>query len=147
MISSGAEFDKLTGKSTPGFAIYHRGPDLTAIVSTGEKVWELTVTGQLYNNTWSNIGIRWKFPDYSDNVPNHKRYGLELYVNIEKVGQSILPEYTDAGAPKFDEVLDYQIGDTDPPSVMLGCHYDQQLGKIIKIIYFYINVLIFCIFR
>ena len=33
--------------------------DLIAVVSTDEDVWELRVRGQLVNETWSNIGIRW----------------------------------------------------------------------------------------
>ena len=43
----------------PGVGIYHQGMDLIAVVSTDEDVWELRVRGQLVNETWSNIGIRW----------------------------------------------------------------------------------------
>ena len=43
----------------PGIGIYHQGMDLIAVVSTDEDVWELRVRGQLVNETWSNIGIRW----------------------------------------------------------------------------------------
>ena len=57
-------------KSFPGQAIYHEGMDLIAVVSTGEDVWELRVTGQLINETWSNIGVRWE--------PNKEDAGLHF---------------------------------------------------------------------
>ncbi len=46
--------------SYPGLALYHQGMDLVAVVSTGEDVWRLRVTGPLKNQTWNNIGIRWE---------------------------------------------------------------------------------------
>ena len=50
--------DHVGDRSYPGLSLYHEGIDLVAIVSTGEDVWHLKVTGQLINETWSNIGIR-----------------------------------------------------------------------------------------
>ena len=63
IFSTGGDFDKEEGKLYPGVAIYHQGMDLVAVVSTDEDVWQLKVRGQLVNETWSNIGIRWSRTD------------------------------------------------------------------------------------
>jgi hypothetical protein len=48
-------------------------------VSTGDNVWKVCVTGQIYLSSWANIGIRWirTNPD----LPNALLGGLELYIN------------------------------------------------------------------
>lgn len=93
VISTGADYDTDLEKSIPGFAVYHHGLDLVAVVSTGEDVWELKVRGQLTNKTWQSIGIRWDRPNLDETVTllPEERGGLELYVNLEKVGQAVLP--------------------------------------------------------
>ena len=68
VVSSGADYDPLTGRAYPGFAVYHEGPELVAVVSTGEEVWELSVTGIIRNETWVNIGVTWNKPDLADTV-------------------------------------------------------------------------------
>ena len=57
-------------------------------------------------------------------TPLEKLGGLEMYINQERVGSTLLPEFTDAGSPTFIPAKDYQIGGSDPPVVMIGCHYD-----------------------
>lgn len=52
--------DFVEDRSYPGFSLYHEGMDLVAVVSTGDDVWKLQVTGQLVNDTWQNIGIVWE---------------------------------------------------------------------------------------
>ena len=80
----------------PGFAVYHEGPNLVAVVSTGEEVWHLSVTGIIMNRTWVNIGITWNKPNLEDtSLPVEKLGGLEMYINQEKVGSTLLPEFTD----------------------------------------------------
>ena len=80
----------------PGFAVYHEGPNLVAVVSTGEEVWHLSVTGIIMNRTWVNIGITWNKPNLDDTtLPVEKLGGLEMYINQEKVGSTLLPEFTD----------------------------------------------------
>ena len=72
----------------PGFAVYHEGPDLVAVVSTGVEVWHLSVTGIIMNRTWVNIGITWMKPNFEDaSLPVEKLGGLEMYINQEKVGR------------------------------------------------------------
>lgn len=130
IISSGADYDPISGKAYPGFAIYHQGVDLVGVVSTGEEVWELRVTGQLHNDTWHNIGIRFKKPDLTDTkTPMTKLGGLELFVNLERVGHSLLPEFTEAGSSSFSPVEGYTINGAPPPVVMVGCHYDHANAK------------------
>lgn len=105
VFSTGADFKRSNGQSWPGIAILHEGPDLVAVVSTGKRVWELRVTGQLMNNTWVEIGIRFKMPDLRDpklaskgEAGLEKMGGLEMFINLEKVGQTILPESTERGS-------------------------------------------------
>ena len=76
--------------------MYHEGPNLVAVVSTGEEVWHLSVTGIIMNRTWVNIGITWNKPNLEDTtLPVEKLGGLEMYINQEKVGSTLLPEFTD----------------------------------------------------
>ena len=83
-------------KAYPGFAVYHEGPNLVAVVSTGEEVWHLSVTGIIMNRTWVNIGITWNKPNLEDStLPVERLGGLEMYINQEKVGSTLLPEFTD----------------------------------------------------
>ena len=56
IVSTGADYDHDLQKSIPGFAIYHQGLELVALVSTGEDVWEVKVRGPLANKTWQSIG-------------------------------------------------------------------------------------------
>ena len=68
VFSTGGDFEN--GVLYPGIGIYHQGMDLIAVVSTDEDVWELRVRGQLMNETWSNIGIRWA--PFTDNTGVYK---------------------------------------------------------------------------
>ena len=56
VFSTGGDFDEEKGLLYPGMAIYHQGMDLIAVVATDNDVWQLSVRGQLVNETWSNIG-------------------------------------------------------------------------------------------
>ncbi|XP_037076257.1 uncharacterized protein LOC119097315 [Pollicipes pollicipes] len=49
-------------KGSPGIAVYLQGMYLGALVSTGSKYWLVETVGLLPNNTWNNIGIRWRPP-------------------------------------------------------------------------------------
>lgn len=92
ILSTGGDFSSANKKAYPGVAIYHEGIDLIAVVSTGEDVWYLKVTGQLVNETWSNIGIRWSaFNSSSNSPPFHLHGGLEMFINAKKVGQALHP--------------------------------------------------------
>ena len=84
IFSTGADTEN--DKSFPGMALYHVGMDLVAVVSTGDDVWQLRVRGQLSNESWSNIGVRWEPFTVST-----FQGGLELYVNNEKIGHAHLP--------------------------------------------------------
>ncbi len=63
MLLSGGDYDYTTERSYPGLSLFHRGMDLYAVVSNGDDVWSLKVAGQLQNDTWSNIGVRWVQPN------------------------------------------------------------------------------------
>ena len=97
LISTGADYeisaDGTTGRSVPGLAVYHLGLDLVAVISTGEDVWELKVRGPVYNRTWQSVGIRWVKPNLDETVTlfPEERGGLEMFVNLEKVGQALMP--------------------------------------------------------
>ena len=44
-------------------------------MSTGEMVWELVVTGQLFDNKWTAVALRWKKPDLTDTMTPVSRLG------------------------------------------------------------------------
>ncbi len=129
LVSSGAAYDKDVGTAVPGFSLYHEGPELVATVSTGEQVWTSRITGLIFNDTWTNIGITWKKANLSDlSLPPEKLGGLNVYVNREKVGHTLLPEFTKAGTQTFVPVKQ-KIDGHEPPVIMLGCGYDYETKK------------------
>ena len=140
IMSTGGDYNGAKGQAWPGFALYHQGMDLVALVSTGVQVWELRVSGQLYNNSWVEIGIRWSKPDLDDpkasklaETPEgrEKMGGLEMFIggfpdivtgdaSPRKVGHSLLPESTDRGSPKW--IAQPALLVDGDPVMMLGCH-------------------------
>ena len=144
IFSTGADFDVDLKKTVPGFALYHQGLDVTAVVSTGEDVWSLTVRGTLVNQTWTSYGIIWTLPDLDESKILHptERGGLELYFNLEKVGHAVLPvPRPDDGAgnavpwteepplslPALDPAGNPIPGAVEGPAVMMfGCQYEQM---------------------
>lgn len=57
-------------------------------MSTGVKVWQVCVDGQIYLSAWANIGIRWISTNTSNT--NANLGGIELYINGDLVGVSKL---------------------------------------------------------
>ena len=59
-----------------------------------------------------NIGITWSKPNFEDaSLPVEKLGGLEMYINHEKVGSTLLPEFTDASKQGRDFTeLEFSIG-------------------------------------
>jgi len=138
LVSTGGDHNPVNGKAWPGFAIFHQGIDIIGMVSTGEKVWTLSVSGQLYNNTWTNIAIRFTIPDLSNpklaelgEKGLEKMGGLEMFINLEKVGHTILPESTDRGSTTWTpqpRLTDDGTGE-GLPVVMFGCHQNYDLQQ------------------
>jgi hypothetical protein len=64
--------------SYPGFAIYHMGMDLIAVLVTSDDVYNLKVRGQLVNNTWTNIAFRFEKYIDTQTLPYLNRGGLEV---------------------------------------------------------------------
>ena len=141
VFSTGGDYDKTLAKTVPGIALYHKGLDVTAVVSTGTDVWDLTVRGQLLNESWANYGVVWSPPNLDEtvNIPYDRRGGLQLYVNLEKVGHVVAPVANDDGTPitwtelppvtlpKLDPAGNPIPGQIEGPSVMMfGCHYEQM---------------------
>ena len=139
MFSTGGDYDKDLGKSVPGFALYHQGLDVIAVVSTGEDVWELRVRGQLINETWTSYGIIWKKPNLDETkaLSHTARGGLQMFVNKEKVGHSVMPverpasgtwiELPAVAVPAKDPAGNPIGGGVEgPPVMMFGCHYEQM---------------------
>ena len=107
--------------------------------------------GQLVNETWSNIGIRWE--------PQGPQGGLELYVNAEKVGHAIRPldrpeddveDDNNAGTwvemPTLTPVYTnrtWRYVAMTPPIAMIGCHRtsDGVFRDFCKGIHYYIIIL------
>ena len=116
-----------------------------AVLSTGENTWEVRVMGYLpNNNSWTNIALRWEQPKFSDqnsyeatkkeyNDDVTKMGGLQLLINLEMIGHSLLPEEKDctcsfAGCDQGNETLieckKSVLADNPlyPPTMMIGCH-------------------------
>ena len=135
LMSTGGDFNAVSGEAWPGFSIYHEGLNIIGLVSTGTKVWTLSVSGQLYNNTWTQIGLRFVTPNLED--PNlaltadglEKMGGLEMYINLEKVGQTILPDSTARGSTTWipQPRLTADGSPNGQPVMMFGCHQNSKL--------------------
>ena len=137
IVGTGADYDATTGETIPGFALYHIGMDVVAVVSTGDDVWELKVRGPVVNETWTNYGIIWIAPDLDTTkvVDPIERGGLKLYFNLEQVGQSILPlarpaagwtELPELSLPAMDPAGNPIPGGVEGPPVMIfGCQYNK----------------------
>ena len=127
IVSSGVEFDLVTATACPGFAIYRQGADLIGVVSTGTKVWSVTVVGQITENKWINIGIRWKYSDIvSTNDTNKDEVGIEMYINKELIARAALPIRNKEGNFDFTERKDCKIDGENPPVITLGCAWDRD---------------------
>jgi len=134
-------------RGSPGIAIYREGPIMGALLSTGNETWEVKVMGNLpINNTWTNIALRWEPLKFSDqetydqelednNGDVSKLGGLQLFLNLERVGQSLLPLELDCTCPADTmactaaEATCASSGPgaedapgLSPPTMMLGCH-------------------------
>jgi len=147
LLSTGGE------AGSPGISIYREGPIMGATLSTGDQTWEVKVMGNLpQNNTWTNIAIRWEPLKFNDEATYLQALedsgndvsslgGLQLFLNLERVAQSLLPIELDCSCPPdpatggrstncspADVVCpDAPAGGQDPqglnpPTMMLGCH-------------------------
>ena len=84
IFSTGGDYDYDQKKAYPGMALYHQGMNLVAVVSTGDDVWSLSVTGQLLNETWANIGVTWEPHKLQPGLAWAERGGLTVRTLIVK---------------------------------------------------------------
>ena len=64
--------------------------------------------GQLYNATWNNIGLRWYKPDLLDEeTPIWKLGGLEMYINGQNVGSTLMAVTVDK---EQDDLTEFSTG-------------------------------------
>ena len=106
------------------------------MVSTGSRVWHVSVVGQLVDGLWTNIAIRWKNSGDSSppGTPESERGGLELYVGdgpkVELVGLATLPIKNKEGNMNFTEYDGSycNIDGNPPPMITLGCAYNRNRG-------------------
>ena len=137
LLSTGGDFISASGKAWPGFAIYHQGVNIVGVVTTGEKVWVVSVSGQLYNNTWTQVGLRFVIPNLSNpkmaetEEGRENMGGLEMFINLQKVGHSILPESTSRGSTIWipQPRLTHDGTETGEPVIMFGCHQNSEMQK------------------
>ena len=146
-------FNTTTGRAFPGFELYRQvrsfflkfmknsvkthknhfqGPELYGTVSTGTKVWQLKIMGQLYNATWNNIGLRWYKPDLLDEeTPIWKLGGLEMYINGQNVGSTLMAVTVDKEQDDLTEfsTVKFWIDGKEPPIISIGCGYDDKAGQ------------------
>jgi len=134
ILSTGGDF------GSPGFSIYRDGPIMGAILSTGDETWEVKVMGNLpKNNSWTNIAIRWeplKFEDQEsfeasmeeNNDDISKLGGLQLLLNLDMIGHSLLPveKNADSQCKKSEYTVQEPL---TPTTMMIGCHKTKNDDK------------------
>ena len=81
-LTTGGDYNSTSNVSYPGFAIYHKGMDIYAVMVTNDDVYDLKVRGQLVNNTWTNFAFRFEKYIDTQSLPYISRGGLE--VNFDK---------------------------------------------------------------
>lgn len=100
------------------------------MISTGEMVWELVITGQLFDKRWASIALRWKKPNLDDlGTPVSQLGGLEMFINGERVGRTLLAQTKDKDGTTQFKMLPFKIDGKDPPVISLGCawnYHDNQ---------------------
>ena len=104
----------------------NQGAKLYGVLSTGEMVWELVVTGQLFESKWTSIALRWKKPDLTDTkTPIARLGGLEMFVDGELVGRTLIAVTENKrGSTKFTpHSSHYKINGKEPPVITLGEYY------------------------
>jgi len=101
-------------QGSPGVAIYLQGMTLGAVVSTGAEYWLIETVGHLSNNTWNNIGVRWrKPPQDSDGSSSSGEFGgLQVFINQKPAGYVVHGVTPQAIAKQ----------PLSPPEFMVGCH-------------------------
>ena len=88
-------------------------------------VWEIKVAGQLYDNSWTSIGLRFKKPNLEDELTPVKNLGgLEMYINGEMIGQTLIAVTENKGGSTQFKPLYFKIDGKDPPVVTLGCAWN-----------------------
>ncbi len=103
---------------------------MVGTVSTGVKVYEIRVTGQIFSDDWMSVGIRFKEPDITnEDIPISKMGGLEMYVNQDLVGRMLLPVINQKDGTTTFKSLSSKIDGRDPPVVMIGCHWNYDDKK------------------
>ena len=91
------------------------------------------MTGQIFENTWTGIALRWKEPDLSDEItPLNNLGGLVMFVDKEMVGRTLLAQTEEKGGTTQFKVLPlskFKIDGKEPPVITLGCawNYDDKV--------------------
>lgn len=140
ILSTGGDY------GSPGISIYRDGPIMGAILSTGEETWEVKVMGNLpKNNSWNNIAVRWEPLQFTDQASFDavklesdgditKLGGIQLFLNLEMIGHSLLPEEKDCSCTTTAcdpaDLSNYKCKNSDvamqdpltPITMMIGCH-------------------------
>ena len=118
----------------PGLQIYREGPVFGGILSTGEETWEVKVMGNLpKNNSWTNVALRWEPLKFTDSVTYQEarqQYktselgGLQLLLNLEMIGHSLLPE-DECSSTVTSDCINVPTETKEPfleGTIMVGCH-------------------------
>ncbi|XP_040582142.2 uncharacterized protein [Lepeophtheirus salmonis] len=118
---------------SPGFAIYKRGDHIGAVVSTGEKIWEVEVKGAIpLANEWTNFAIIWEDihfknqMEYIDKVIKWENLGgLRVYKNLQLIGRALIPKNCSHSSLCSTATSNF----FDPIKIMIGCHATKSEPK------------------
>ena len=133
LLSTGGDED-----GHPGVQIWLEGGDVGVLVSTGDKTWKVTASGQRSKpGIWTNIGFRWhdvQFKDTSDFMSRvqkeslHDLGGIQLMMDMKPIAHSLQPQEVGCRVQSEDEECEKKDVDSDDiessdiPELMLGCH-------------------------
>lgn len=130
LVSSGADFDRDKGFAYPGFAIYRQDSYIYGVVSTGIRVWELPIEGQIYDDKWMSVALRWKNPDLDDQkTPVSRLGGLEMWINGNLTATRLFPEVNKKTGGYDFTSRSHKIDGRDPPVITLGCAWNYEDEK------------------
>ena len=103
---------------------------LYGVVSTGIRVWELPIEGQIYDDKWMSVALRWKNPDLDDQkTPVSKLGGLEMWINGNLTATRLFPEMNKKTGDFVFESRSHKIDGRDPPVITLGCAWNYEDEK------------------
>ena len=93
-------------------------------------MWELPIEGQIYDDKWMSVALRWKNPDLDDQkTPVSRLGGLEMWINGNLTATRLFPEVNKKTGGYDFTSRSRKIDGRDPPVITLGCAWNYEDEK------------------